>query len=417
MRNAYKIYFSLPVKLLVTLFIVLLVSSSCKKELPKGKGLKQGVWRGVITTQKQEIPFNFKVSKKDDKITIDLINGDETLPIDDVYLIKDTLSFNLHIFDIEIRAKIDSTSMSGVYVKNYIDDYVLPFRADYGKEGRFDNVSSNGNFDGKWKTVFKSRDGKETPAIGLFKTEDNKLKGTFMTSAGDYRFLDGFTKKDTMYLYSFDGNHLFKFRAFKVNDSLLNGEFWSGKSGYKTFVSVKNDTAKLPDPDKLTYLKPGYEKIQFNFKDLDGNTVNLNDKKYQDKVVILQIFGTWCPNCMDETKFLSEWYKKNKDRGVEIIGLAFENKDDFEYAKHRVEVMKEKLGVEYDFLIAGIPKKASESLPMINDVMSFPTMIIIGKNGKVQKIHTGFNGPATGVYFEEFKENFNELINKLTKEK
>ncbi len=175
---------------------------------------------------------------------------------------------------------------------------------------------------------------------------------------------------------------------------------------------------KLPDANSLTYLKEGYEQIDFSFPDLDGNLTSLKDEKYKDKIVILQIFGTWCPNCMDETRFLSEWYNKNRSQGVEIIGLAYEIKPEFEYARDRVLTMKEKLDVPYDFLIAGTSstQSASESLPMLNKVMSFPTSIIIDKKGKVRRIHTGFSGPATGVYYEEFVDDFNQFMQELINE-
>jgi len=180
---------------------------------------------------------------------------------------------------------------------------------------------------------------------------------------------------------------------------------------------MKNAT--LPDANKLTFLKEGFHKINFKFPDLNGKMVSLTDKKYQNKELILQIFGTWCPNCMDETNFYSQWYKKNKDKNVAIIGLAFEAKPDFNYAKARVENMKKRLNVTYDFLIAGTYKNngASKALPMLNHVMSFPTSIIIDKKGIVRKIHTGFSGPATGKYYENFKIEFNNFINKLLAEK
>jgi thiol-disulfide isomerase/thioredoxin len=279
-------------------------------------------------------------------------------------------------------------------------------------------MNSSEKFDGTWETVFTDNSGKETDAVGVFKKEDSLLIGTFLTKTGDYRFLDGYTVKDTMYLFTFDGNHIYRFRAFMENDSLMKGEYWSGKTGYKTFVSRKNDTVKLPDPNSLTYLKEGYDGIDFSFPDLDGNLTSLNSEKYKDKIVIIQILGTWCPNCMDETRFLAEWYKKNSSRGVEIIGLAYEVKPDFDYAKNRVLTMKEKMDVPYDFLIAGTSttESASASLPMLSKVISFPTSIIIDKKGKVRRIHTGFNGPATGVFYEEFIENFNEFMNELINE-
>lgn len=398
----------------LTFFIALI---SCEKENSKIE-LKQGTWRGEIIVQNNTIPFNFDVIKKGNDYKINLINGDEILEIDEVKVIDDSIFFDMHIFDISIKAKINDTVLTGFYNKHYAENYILPFKAIYNKKGRFDNVTSNNNFNGTWETTFLSNGGKETPAIGIFKTENNILKGTFLTKTGDYRFLDGYTKIDTMHLYSFDGNHIYKFKAYKENDSLIKGEYWSGKTGYKTFISKRNEHVKLPNANELTYLKDGYEKIEFSFPGLDGKPVTLNDEKYQNKVVIIQILGTWCPNCMDETKFYANWYRKNKDKGVEIIGLAYEVKPDFEYAKKRVLTMKEKLGVDYDFVIAGTSttKSASESLPMLNKVISFPTSIIIDKKGKVRRIHTGFSGPATGIYYEEFIDDFNTLLNELLQE-
>ena len=135
-------------------------------------------------------------------------------------------------------------------------------------------------------------------------------------------------------------------------------------------------------------------------------------------MVLLQIFGTWCPNCMDETIFYADWFNKHQNEAIEIIGLAYEAKDDFEYAKARVEKMKAKYNVGYDYVIAGVYDKeaAAKTLPMLNHVLSFPTTIFIDKKGKVRKIHTGFSGPATGIYYEEFKNDFNSFMDQLLNE-
>jgi len=402
-------------------FLILLIFVSCDNEKPKNE-LKTGTWRGEIIAQNNSIPFNFEVIKIENYYKINLINGDEVLPIDEVKIKDDSLFFNMHIFDVSVKAKIENDMLTGSYSKNYADDYILPFKAVYGKKNRFDNMTSDPDFDGTWETTFLSKEGKEIPAIGIFKTDNNKLKGTFLTKTGDYRFLDGYAKNDTMHLYTFDGDHIYKFMAVKQNDSILKGEFWSGKTGYKTFISKKNSKAKLPDPNQLTFLKDRYDKISFSFQGLDGNPITLSDKKYKNKVILLQIFGTWCPNCMDETKFLSEWYDQNKERGVEIIGLAYENKKngkaDFQYAKSRVEKMKSKYHVAYDFVIAGTSstKSASESLPMLSKVISFPTTIFIDKKGNVRRIHTGFSGPATGRHYEEFIDEFNTFMDMLLEE-
>ncbi len=416
--NRTKALFKSSIKLVLffSLFIGLVVVS-CKDVNPE-LGVKQGVWRGQISTQGNDIPFNFDVTKEDGSYQITLINGLEKLDIDEIDILEDSIFFDMHIFDISIKAKIYQDSLVGSYTKNYAEDYVLPFKAFFGQNGRFDNISSSDFFDGSWETTFKDDSGKEISAIGVFKKDGESLRGTFLSETGDYRFLDGYTVKDTMYLYSFDGNHIYKFRAYKKNDTILKGEYWSGKTSYKTFVSKKNDTIALPDANSLTYLKDGFDKIDFSFPDLNGNLVSPSDDKYKDKVVILQILGTWCPNCMDETMFLTDWYNKNHSNGVEIIGMAYEIKPEYEYAKERVLSMKEKLNVPYDFVIAGTSttKSASESLPMLNKVMSFPTSIIIDRKGKVRRIHTGFSGPATGVHYEEFVDDFNQFMKELLDE-
>jgi len=57
-----------------------------------------------------------------------------------------------------------------------------------------------------------------------------------------------------------------------------------------------------------------------------------------------------------------------------------------------------------------------QSLPMLNHIMSFPTTVFIDKKGFVRRIHTGFNGPATGKHYEEFVNDFTKYMEKLINE-
>ncbi len=400
------------------LAVILIISSliSCKREDDKTE-LKQGFWRGEISMQDQKLPFNFEMFNDGESYKINLINSKETIPLDEVTIVGDSVFITMHIFDIDLRAKINGDTLNGLYIKNYKEDYRIPFTATYGKSSRFDNPKSSTKFDGSWQTTFVEEDGSTYPAVGVFKKEGDLLTGTFLTETGDYRYLEGYTKGNKMRLFTFDGNHAFIFNASVKNDS-LKGEFHSGIDYKATFTAYKNDNAKLTNANNLTYLKEGYNHIEFSFPGLDGKPITLEDEKYQNKVVLLQIFGTWCPNCMDETKFYADWYEKNKKKGVEIIGLAYEAKDNFEYAKARVEKMKQKYNVGYDYVIAGVYDKeaAAKTLPMLNHVLSFPTTIFIDKKGKVRRIHTGFSGPATGKYYEEFVDDFNTFMNQLISE-
>jgi thiol-disulfide isomerase/thioredoxin len=132
----------------------------------------------------------------------------------------------------------------------------------------------------------------------------------------------------------------------------------------------------------------------------------------------VQIMGSWCPNCMDETNFLSPWYRKNRERGVEIIGLAYEKNPDFSVSAPKLKKMITRFGIEYNVLLAGQNDKAKASLtlPMLNRVLAFPTTIFIDRNGKVRKIHTGFSGPGTGEYYTQFVEEFEQFVDKLVAE-
>lgn len=401
--------------------VLIILIAGCSK-ISEHQELKEGVWRGVLDVQGHDLAFNFAVRKDSaNNYNVFIKNASENLLLDEVSFADDSVIMTLHIFDAVLKAKIDGDSLNGYFSKNFVKNYKIPFKAAYNQDYRFaknTQSSSNTSFEGKYSVTFIN-ESDTTPAIGLINHKaGNIVEGTFMTPTGDYRFLEGNVADNKLYLSTFDGNYAYLFTAEKTSDSTLRGDYWSGQTWYQSWTASLNENAFLPDADKLTYLKDGYEKIDFSFPDVNGNLISPSDEKYKNKVVILQLFGTWCPNCMDETKFLTPWYKENKDRGIEIIGLAYEQKPEFEYASERVKKMIGKLNVEYDFVIGGVRDKAeaSKTLPMLNKVIAFPTTIFIGKDGKVKKIHTGFTGPGTGIYYEQFIERFNETVNELLAE-
>ncbi len=399
------------------IFLIIILAALFGSCHNKKAELKSGIWRGVIEMQGQQLPFGFEVHYANDQYTVTVINADEKLKLDEVIITGDSVRIVMYIFDAELRAKIENDHLSGYFIKNFAVNYKLPFTATYGDDFRFAESSDvKLDFSGKYSLEFESPT-EHYRSIGIFKQHKNEVTGTFLTPTGDYRYLQGNVVGDQLMLSSFDGNYSFIFTAHFEGDS-IKGKYYSGKSKLEYWKGIKNENATMPDAESLTYLKPGYEKLEFSFPDVNGNIINSDNEQFKDKVVILQIFGTWCSNCMDETKFLSRWYDLNKDRGVEILGLAYEQKDDFEYASNRVKKMIKKLNVGYDFVIAGTEdkSKASETLPALNQVLAFPTNIFIGKNGKVKYIHTGFYGPGTGIYYEQYKERFNQIINELLAE-
>ena len=291
-------------------------------------------------------------------------------------------------------------------------------RATSGKYEPLVNSFDLKNFEGRWEVTFAGDDPPLNVAVGEFSQQGNHITGTFLTPTGDYRYLEGYADGNTMYLSCFDGSHLFHFDATMNPDEVLDGNYYSGKHWHDTWKAFRNENAALPNPDSLTFLKKGYDKIAFTFPDIDSSTVSLSDKKFENKVLVVQIMGTWCPNCMDETAFLAPYYKTVSDKGVEIIGLDYERIPEFERARQNLNRLRERYDVRYSLLYAGPTdkEKREKTLPMLSAILSFPTTIIIDKKGRVRNIHTGFSGPATGTYFEKWKADFTGLIEKLLAE-
>ena len=154
--------------------------------------------------------------------------------------------------------------------------------------------------------------------------------------------------------------------------------------------------------------------------DLDGKPVSINDDRYKNKVVVVQLMGSWCPNCMDETAFLSEFYLKNKNRGVEIISLAYEYSTDLERSKKTLKKFQQVFSIQYPMLITGVSvsdsMRTEKTLPQLTPIKMFPSSIIIDKKGKVRKIDTDFNGPGTGDHYLAYKQKFEATIENLLAE-
>jgi thiol-disulfide isomerase/thioredoxin len=386
--------------------------------------LKTGIWRGVLKTASgNDLPFNFEVSDTAGKQQLAIINGDERFKVTDIRVAGDSIFIPMPLFDSEFRLKLTGDNLSGKWVKHLgTQDVAMDFTAVPGQSYRFFNTAQAPlyNVSGRWSAIFGEGDSRDT-TVGEFKQDGAKLTGTFLTTTGDYRYLEGTVAGDSLYLSCFDGGHAFIFKA-KITpaQTLTDGKFYAGYSGLDQWSAVRNENAKLPDAYSLTVLKPGYNKIDFTFKDINGKPVSLSDARFKNKVVIVQILGSWCPNCMDETTFfVNDYYKKYHPKGVEIIGLAYERTTDFAKSQHTLQQLKDHFNIPYPLLITGYtPGKGDpqKSLPMLADFKGFPTTIIIDKKGNVRKIHTGFSGPGTGNYYTAFIDEFDKLTDDLLAE-
>jgi peroxiredoxin len=414
MKN-YKIILSL----IVILSVPLMFSSCTKKDKVV---LKEGNWVGVLEMDKNDktqlLPFNFTYNKGEVVIT----NADEKIIIKEIITLNDSVVFKLPVFKDEIRAKIISgDSLAGEYFHfGSKSKFSFPFYAKFGKTERFENAKTTpaADISGRWETTVQPGDSDQYMIIGEFKQNGNKLTGTFLTSSGDYRYLDGAVSGNKIMLSCLDGAHTLLFKADISKDgNLENGILIGGPTWKEKWIAMKNDKAELPDPEKQSAVKEGTNAVDFNLTDLDGKKVTLSEK-YKGKAVILQIMGSWCPNCMDETRFFTEIYDTYKPKGLEIIGLCFES-NNFDESKVRIQRFVSQLGAKYDFLYAGEVGKNSifQALPFMKEFKGYPTTLYLDKNHNVKKVYTGFSGPGTGKHYEKQKSDIIQFIDKLLEQK
>lgn len=399
------------------------IAASFAKNAPDA--LKPGLWQGVLQRPDgEQIIFNFEAQRQNGKQVWYVINAGERLLVNEISQKGDSVWVTMPFFASSFALAIKPNGkLEGNYIKNYGDkNQTIPFYAIYGVEQRYPIGKPKYDVSGKWSVLFGS--GNDTlAAVGEFQQDDHgKVTGTFLTPTGDYRYLEGSITGDSLKISAFDGGHAILFSA-RLSDAftVYDGKMYSGLNSTSAWKAVKNDKASLPDGYSLTKMRPGETKLNFRFLSTEGRPVSIKDTKYKGKVVLVQILGSWCPNCMDETAFLSEYYNKYHNRGFEIIGLAYERTTDFNVSKKSLAPFRKRFNVNYPFLITGVTvsdeHRTEKTLPQLQNINAFPTTIFIGKDGMVKKIRQGYDGPATGQHYEDFKKEFDELMTGLLEEK
>lgn len=377
----------------------------------------QQKWLGkLLRNDSIEIPIRFESLKEEGKQVWSITNGKEKIKVDNINITGDSLLVQMPVFESQFRVKVDRSILRGLWLKGgAVKTTVLPFYAEPAKAIQL--KKSVYNISGKWAVNFsKAKEGELS--VGIFKQVGNKLTGTFLNPTGDYRFLEGTVNGDSLKLSGFDGSHAYYFTAkIKNNKTITGGMFYSSATYKEEWTALKNAAAKVPQGSVAMFVKPGEENFHFTFKNLEGKPVSLSDEQFKNKVVVIQLMGSWCPNCMDETAFLSDYYNKNKQRGIEVIALAYEYSTDWERSIKSLKKFQQRYDVQYTILNTEVAVNDSlrteKTLPAVTPIRFFPSSIIIDKKGMIRNIDTGFNGPATGEHYLIYKKEFEETINKL----
>ena len=376
-----------------------------------------GLWDAAIECPGGQIKFGLELSNRGDQWSGFIINGPERIKIPTVEVNEQLVRLKIDHYDSELNLKIQAGEKAGMEMlggdwkkRRGKDEYVEMKVSAKRNDGKGRSESS-AELPERWAVKFKSD---EDPAVGIFKNVNGteQVLGTFLTTTGDYRFLDGAFSDGKLELSCFDGAHAFLFIANREKDGDLAGDFWSSNTWHDTWTAKPDADANLPDSFKQTVVSENVELGRLSFPDLDGNPTRLDDPKFAGKIRIIYVFGSWCPNCHDAAEYFASLEKKYGDKGLSILGLAFEMTGDFKRDSEQVKKYLARHGSSYPVLIAGLSDKAkaSKSLPILDKVRSYPTTIFLDAKGNVKAIHTGFTGPATGESFTQLKEQFEKLI-------
>jgi thiol-disulfide isomerase/thioredoxin len=245
--------------------------------------------------------------------------------------------------------------------------------------------------------------------------DDGTAQGTFLLNSGDYRYLAGRLDGDRLRLSRFDGAHAFLFDARLGTDPALQGEFWEADLFHESWSARPDADAALPDPFGLLSWSGPVDLAALSLTDPTGRSRSLAEPEFRGKGLIIEILGTWCPNCQDASAVLTDLRERYHDQGLKVVAVAFEMTEDFERNAEQVILYSERHEIDYPVLLATGEAGSSPSrlFPTIHGNFGFPTLLFLHPDGNVFRTHTGFAGPATGDAHVQLRRKLESVVQQL----
>lgn len=382
-----------------------------------------GTWRAVLPVAGGDLPFGLEIARRDGRDVGWLVNGPERVEVTDVTIDGDRLSMGMPGYPHRLEARLADGRLEGevVFLRPGGEHKAVRMVAERGVTWRFfpESPGENADFSGRWALTFRDPEsGSASTGIAELSQRGRVVTGTVLRESGDDRYIAGEARGDAVFLSRFDGGAAFLYRARLDASGGLQGELRSGTGAFRILTGRRDETATLADVTTLARVRTDAGPLRFSFPDADGRTVSLEDARFRDKVVILTIGGTWCPNCHDEAAFLRDFLLPRRERGLEVIQLMFEYTTDFASAAASVRRFTDSFDIGYPVLIAGSYETGAvqRAIPQLETFYAYPTMLVLDRGGRIRYTHTGFSGPATGAHYDEFVSEFGRLIDGLLAE-
>jgi thiol-disulfide isomerase/thioredoxin len=376
-----------------------------------------GPWRAVLDLAGGELRFRIEIATQEGQLRGRLCNADACEAFSATRLVAggDSLLLAMGDYAATIRARVAGDSLVGFYhnVGNR-GPRTIPFRAS---RGTWPVAPPRQALVGRWDATFNPTT-RPSPRILELRRTPRGLEGTIISNSGDYGLFWGGAVADSFAMAHFDGSFVYLL-AGQLDGDTLRGVFHAGLRSQTPFVAVRSRGGQHLTPPTDVVRADTASTFRFAFPSVTGEMVTSDDARFRGKVVIVDIFGTWCPTCHDAAPVLVDLYRRYHDRGLEMVGLAYEVTGDTAVDGALVRRYRDKYGIAFPLLLAGVNDSDSPAAtqPQLSGPIAFPTTIFVDRSGRVRSVHAGFYGPATGAAYDGLRRDFERQVIDLLEER
>ncbi len=375
-----------------------------------------GLWDATVVVNHVEVPFRFEIAGDGPNVSGTFFNGDSKFVSSSGSFFGGKLRIEWDYTASKLEAEVHGGAIDGNYYRDGRDaNTVYPFHARRFAPSPL-TAEEVPSIAGLWEIPVKSDKGERAWKL-IVRQSGPEVTAAVLRIDGDTGALEGSYKDGAFVLSHFSGARPALFEVKVAGDGALD-ILQDRKTKLRAIRTPEARAKGLPepaDPSRHTSVKDPTKPFTFAFPDLEGKVLSNEDARFQGKVVLINIGGSWCPNCHDEAPFLAAIYRKYRSQGLEIVGLSFEEEDQLKDPA-RLRAFVKKYGIEYPMLMCGDWEKAAERLPQAANFNAWPTTFFVGRDGLVRGAHAGFPSSASGELFSEAKAEFEEKVEKLLAE-
>lgn len=399
--------------------LILLIIGCAKAPLPQGS-----LWQGTVTlVENKQVSFQMMLHLQGDASSGYFLVGDEQTPIPEVYQRGDSVLLEISEYGAAVRGVWDGEKLKGSFLRFRTDTLAFPVEASpLSPASSAAKREPTGEVPpvGKFQVYFHRGETTDSTTTATFWMKNDSIYGTFIAQDGDYGLMVGRQVGDQLQLNRFTGWQANVLDMRRVN-GVWTGKYYARKNPPVSFTLEPRVTLPRELPgDRLTRMRDPRKPFSFSGVSIAGDTVTNLDPRLKGKVILIDIMGTWCHNCMDAAPLLQQLYEEFQPQGLEIVGLSFELSDDLQTARKNLLLYQERFGITFPLLFCGTtddPNVQARLHSQVEEFFAYPTTFFVGRDGRVKKIHVGFKGPGIGEEFQQQVEEYYKTVRELVGKK